>query len=370
MFAEAHDPSNVITKKQCRELTQQIAHFLRTEYGIGASGPGKDIVVGLSNGQRALPCIFYGTIAAEGVYSAAATSGTAADVARQIKGGPASVLICGDDVLPLATEAAKAAGLPGRNVLVLKSWPEISLAAADGSVKCDFRSLLPWKRITDPAQLDNDTVCILYSSGTTGLPKGTTPSRQTKLTLGVRISHTNLCAEAMIPSHVHKPVRERWAAAGKPVANRSLGHLPTAHIAGLQGYFVNPFYDGNIVYWMPKFNFDDFVKYCETLRITHFFSVPPIWMGIAKHPAVNKQLAAMQWGVSGAAPLSGETQSAAMAKLPPDTHVHQIWGLSETTGTVTAIEFDEKPTPGALGYLMPNITMRCVARGSECWLMC
>lgn len=171
---------------------------------------------------------------------------------------------------------------------------------------------------------------------------------------------TNMVAEAVLPSHQSRPVFDRWEKEGRPFGRRTLGHLPTAHIAGAQGYFVTPLYEGTCVYWMPKFNFDDFIEYCRRLEISHLFSVPPIFMAIAKHPAVRDQLRHIRFAVTGAAPLSADTQDAAEKKLPDGAYISQIWGLSETTGTVTSTPPDVKLASGSLGFLLPNVTMRLV----------
>lgn len=170
--AEAHDPSKALTKGDTRALTQQFAHFLRHKYGIGKNGPGKDVVVTISTGQSALACVFLGVIAAEGIYSAASPAATPADLTRQVKDGPGHVIICSKDRKELAQAAAQQAGLNPSRVLVLESYPNVRLYSADGSTECDFKHKLQWRKITNSEELENSKICLLYSSGTTGLPKG------------------------------------------------------------------------------------------------------------------------------------------------------------------------------------------------------
>jgi 4-coumarate--CoA ligase len=142
---------------------------------------------------------------------------------------------------------------------------------------------------------------------------------------------------------------------------RTLAHLPTAHIAGIQGYLVNPFYMGGPVYWMPKFDFVKFLEYNKKYRITFFFTVPPIFLLIAKSPAVTDQFATLEVAISGAAPLGKELQHAASAKLGgPNCFISQTWGLSETTGSATIMPFDMTDDTGSVSPLIPNMLARIV----------
>lgn len=130
-------------------------------------------MVTVSSGQSALACLFLGVIAAGGIYSAASYSSTVEDLTRQIRDGPGKVVVCSADAKKLALAAAEKAGLSAKNVLILESYPEVKLySAGDASIACDFKGTLRWKKVTDPKELEKSKVCLLYSSGTTGLPKG------------------------------------------------------------------------------------------------------------------------------------------------------------------------------------------------------
>lgn len=302
----------------------------------------------VSTGQHVLSSVFFGVIAAEGIYSAASSGATVEELVRQVRDGAAQVIVCSSDVRALTTAAAEVVGLPLRNVLVLESTPEIKLESIDGSVHCGFDQELDWRRITSPQELEKSRICMLYSSGTTGLPKG------------FLISHSNMVAEAFLPAHINRPIWQEWATAGKPFELRTLAHLPTAHISGVQGYFVNAFYDGGIVYWMPSFDFAAFLKYNVQHQITIFFSLPKIYLGLARHPAVTDQLKSLRIAYSGATPLNKEVYHCAkFGGVGEDrTLLSQTWGASETTGAVTHVSPAMRDKSGSVGALLPNMLMR------------
>ncbi|OAL49911.1 4-coumarate-CoA ligase-like protein [Pyrenochaeta sp. DS3sAY3a] len=350
----AADPSLVITTSRARELTHVTSAALRKHFGIGAQGAGKDICSVISTGHYLLPVLSYGIIGAGGVFSAASAASTASELSKQLQGARSKILVAVEATKEVAIKAAEEAGWGangGGRVILMSEGKEWALNAFQengqlGPNLIDLNDNLPWPRITDPQELANSLIILIYSSGTTGLPKG------------VKLSHRNLVAEAVIPGDMFKS----WIAESRPDFDyRTIAHLPTAHIAGIQGYLINPFYMGGPVYWMPRFDFAQFLEYNAKYKITFFFTVPPIYLLIAKSPAVTDQFKTLEVAISGAAPLGKELQHAASEKLGgPSCFISQTWGLSETTGSATVMPIAMSDDTGSVSPLMPNMLARLV----------
>lgn len=172
LHINANYPSQIITKKDLRDLTERTAYGLRTNYGIGAKGPNKDVVTVISHGQPYVPVAFYGTLAAGGVYSGASPSSTVAELSRQIAIANSRLIICGKEMKEIALKAAKQCNLPPERVLMLESYPSFKLSSLEGNINIISNRKLAWQRITDAEALEKSIIVILWSSGTTGLPKG------------------------------------------------------------------------------------------------------------------------------------------------------------------------------------------------------
>ncbi|KAF2228102.1 4-coumarate-CoA ligase-like protein [Elsinoe ampelina] len=336
LHASAEDPSQYLTKADVRKHTKRTAHALRNHFDIGANGPGKDVVTVISTGHYMVPLLFYGVIAAEGIFSAVSAASTDKELAGLLNGAGCSLLICNEATKDVAVKAAAAAGL--RSDQSRGHHEPKKELLSDGE--------LQWRKITDQKELAESLVVLIYSSGTTGLPKS------------VCISHENFVAECCLPAD---PMKERRAIQNPNFEYRTLAHLPIAHIAGIQGYFVNPFYLGGTTYWMPRFDWPRFLEYNKKYRITFFFTVPPIYLLIAKSPDVTDQFDTLESAVSGAAPLGKELQYAASAKLGKGKiFISQTWGLSESTGSATVMPEGMRDDTGSVSALVANMTARIV----------
>ncbi|KAL1792937.1 hypothetical protein ACET3X_009444 [Alternaria dauci] len=360
LHISAANPHLSLTTSRTRTLTHATSAALRNHFSIGAHGAGKDIVSVISTGHYLLPVLAYGVIGAGGVFSAASAASTVSELAKQVKGAGSKILVSCEATVETAVRAAEEAGWGeggGGRVLVMSEGEEWSLKIVGKNGKIEdgrkgknlvnLEERLPWTRIVDRKELEESLVVLIYSSGTTGLPKG------------VKLSHRNLVSQAVTTGDMLKS----WIKEKRPgFEYRTIAHLPTAHIAGVQGYLFNPFYVGGTVYWMPKFDFAQFLAYNERFRITFFFTVPPIYLLIAKSPLATTQFKSLELAISGAAPLGKDLQYAASQKLGAgdECFIDQTWGLSETTGSTTVMQPGMHDDTGSVASLIPNMRARLV----------
>jgi 4-coumarate--CoA ligase len=134
----------------------------------------------ISTGHYLLPVLSYGIIGAGGVFSAASAASTSGELSKQLQGAQSKVLITVEGTRETAVKGAEAAGWGangGGRILVMsegKEW-ELKVIGKYGQLGrsiIDESNKLPWQKITDPYDLENSMVILIYSSGTTGLPKG------------------------------------------------------------------------------------------------------------------------------------------------------------------------------------------------------
>jgi 4-coumarate--CoA ligase len=197
----AADPNLVLTTLRARNLTQATSAALRKHFGIGVNGKGKDICSVISTGHYLLPVLSYGVIGAGGVFSAASAASTASELSKQLQGAKSKILITCEATKDTSVKAAEEAGWGangGGRVLLMsegRDW-ELKVIGKDGQLGrnlIDESDKLPWQKITDPFDLENSLVILIYSSGTTGLPKG----KYTRLEMSQRPTLTTYRRQAI-----------------------------------------------------------------------------------------------------------------------------------------------------------------------------
>jgi 4-coumarate--CoA ligase len=174
------------------------------------------------------------------------------------------------------------------------------------------------------------------------------------------LSHTMMVSQVYISSQVAREWAIPRILSGEitPSPQRTLAHLPAAHIAGVAGYFVGPVYSGSECYWMKKYSWQKFLEYNKQHKITAFFTVPAIWARMAKSPDVKDHFASLEGGAGGAAPLDASLQRAAGKRS--GVQVAGTYGMSETTGSVCTLMRGLVDDTGSVGVAHPNVMIRLV----------
>ena len=183
---------------------------------------------------------------------------------------------------------------------------------------------------------------ILYTSGTTGAPKGAV------LTVGNVASNLDGLAVA-------------WAWSE---ADRVVHALPLFHVHGLVLGLFGALRAGACLHWIPRF---DPRAALQALAGggTMLFAVPTMHHRIAEYveqtpdlePALAEGLRSARLLISGSAALSGREHQR-LARLA-GTGVYERYGLTETLINC-AVRVDGPPMPGYVGPALPGIELRLV----------
>ncbi|KAL3474462.1 putative phenylacetyl-CoA ligase [Aspergillus californicus] len=331
--ASTHDVS---TYSDVRDRSQQFGRALQSSSWGWSKG---DILMVMSPNSIQMPSVIWGCHYAAGVVAPANPELSAAELAHQLANSRAKAIVVHPRCVNIAVEALRLAGLSGDRLLALDSNPN-GVKTVSQFVQETPEDAGQVVGCT-PVNPEDDLAYLVYSSGTTGRPKG------------VMISHSNVVAAILLQSSIESP-HVNWQ------QDHALAVLPVYHIYGLICAMHLPIWLRIATTYMEKFELPTFCGIIQDRAITHAYVAPPIVLHLAKNPVVNQyDLKSLRMMTSGGAPLAGPLIHELYQKhqLP----VRQAYGLSETTSISHTQRWpDWQSGLGSSGPPLPGVEVKFV----------
>lgn len=183
--------------------------------------------------------------------------------------------------------------------------------------------------------LDSDDALLMYTSGTTGRPKG------------VRQTHrTNTASIEM--------VIDAWQVTSK---DHLLGTLPMFHVGGLQCSILPALFAGGTITLLPRWNVEEWISLTKNYK--------PTWTGMVStmladsvnyaksHSIVQKEFDSYRFCVFGGSP----TPSVICDYFEKSfiSPLYELYGQTELSGLMITYSFGDKRRAGSMGQIRNQV---------------
>ncbi|HWK22117.1 MAG TPA: long-chain fatty acid--CoA ligase [Ureibacillus sp.] len=200
-------------------------------------------------------------------------------------------------------------------------------------------------KFNPPTLKSKDTAIVMYTSGTTGKPKG------------VQLSHSNVFETAEIWSESMKMVNK----------DRMYICTPLFHCAGSHVFAVPTMYRGGTVIIEESFSPDRTLKNLVDTRATIFFGVPAMYTILLNKPELKSyDFEHLRMFVYGAAPMPYELVKR-LKDTFPKVAVQNCYGQTENSPAATSLtDVDALTKIGSVGRPLPRTEIKLIdALGEE-----
>jgi long-chain acyl-CoA synthetase len=243
---------------------------------------------------------------------------------------------CG--AIGIVADAALAERLPAGDeapALALR----VAIGGAAGCVAYDelLAEDQPAPPAADPAE--TDVAVILYTSGTTGNPKG---AMLTHLNIAHSVLHFQGCMQL---------------GAGEVSALA----VPASHVTGLVAIIATMIHVGGTTVIVPAFRAETFIALMQRERVTHTLMVPAMYNLCLLQPSfAQADLSAWRVGGYGGAPMPVSTIDA-LADLLPGLTLLNCYGATETTSPATMMPMGRtRAHADSVGVALPTAEVRAM----------
>ncbi|KAJ5783258.1 hypothetical protein N7457_005032 [Penicillium paradoxum] len=306
-------PSEVRTYDDLRSQAFSFGTNLKTKWGWQKG----DVMLFFAPNHIDVPALYWGCQWAGGIVSPANPTYTIDELKYQLDDSGAKALVVHAPLLHTAAAAAKRVGLPVAKILVVgDDSPTAGLQHVE-SMLANGESEVTRPKINAVT----DSAFLVYSSGTTGRPKGAI------------LTHINIVASLLLLQTIeayHMDCKK----------DRILALLPTYHIFGMTCLVHLPVLMGIHTTIMEKFSVKSFLSNIQNESITHVYVAPPVVVYLAQDQAMTRErLTSLRMVTSGGAPLAPDLIRAVYDRLR--IPVRQGFGLTESTGVSHIQRWDQ-----------------------------
>ncbi|GAB4085347.1 long-chain fatty acid--CoA ligase [Myceligenerans cantabricum] len=327
-----HFMDRTITYGELWDQTRAYAGALAAR-GIG---PGSRVAMIVPNVPD-FPRVYYATLALGAVVIPVHLLFKADEIEFVLRDAGADVLVV---AAPMLAEAAPAAARAGVPLLTVLAPEEVARANGLARLEDEAAAAAPIERHTPVNPLAAATV--LYTSGTTGTPKGAVGSH---LAMVEQVHCSLIDSIKMDPDAV------------------IYGGLPLFHSFGQMAVMNVGFRVGASIILLPKFDPDDALALLVKYRATVFTAVPTNFAGMVEAARRSSARPPLEFAVSGGAALPVALLEAFEEAY--GAQVHEGYGLTETSPSCTFNITSEPIRPGSVGQPMWGVDVAVAASDVE-----
>ena len=258
------------------------------------------------------------------------------EIAYHLADSDAVVLIAWESFFANAAPARQA--VPACKRLVLAKADPKDTSAPEGAHSLNALLAGQATLAESVATMPDDTAVVLYTSGTTGRPKG------------AELSHFNLHCNA-------ECVATRLMSYGTDVV--ALAVLPLFHSFGQTVIQNGTILSGGTLVYLPRFEAQAAFELMHAHRVTLFAGVPTMYFALLNHAdAARYDLRSLRYCVTGGAPMPVEVLRSFDRKY--NVAILEGYGLSETSPAASFNRLDRPRKPGSIGLPLPGVELKLV----------
>ena len=179
----------------------------------------------------------------------------------------------------------------------------------------------------------DDTAAILYTGGTTGVPKG------------VMLTHRNIMASAVNVSRCERSNEN----------DRALCFLPLNHVFAQHHIMNSTIFSAGGLVIQSSFNMDILLKSIREFSVTKLYAVPTVYIRLLTLPDLKEKLGTVRYCFSAAASMAKEVVKE--WKIKTGLNIFEAYGMTESASMVTFNHYYQHVV-GSVGTAVPDVEIQ------------